>query len=266
MSNWPLRLHTVQKSSWMSPCEEELDQSVSLPNLARPTASGEVRRGRGGTVIWFSLLALLTAQMDVCGVTLQLVCEFVLQEAVHFVRLSQSKTRWWRWSWHGDNKLMEMCVLRGGLGVWTTDSYRAKRTVCDRVSVSPVFTYIPRAGAGQGEGTDGAGGGGRGEAAQLRDAAVFGWATWVKWDRRQRRNKQKRKKKKDGEGGENKNRPSVWHTLERESSLASMSQGSGEGGRGGRGGVRSQTAVLVQESGSERWAWITPAGWTGVRS
>jgi len=46
--------------------------------------------------------------------------------------------------------------------------------------VSPIVTYIPRAGAGQGEGTDGAGGGGRGEAAQLRDAAVFGWATWVK--------------------------------------------------------------------------------------
>lgn len=46
--------------------------------------------------------------------------------------------------------------------------------------VSPVITYIPRAGAGQGEGMDGAGGGGRGEAAQLRDAAVFRWATWVK--------------------------------------------------------------------------------------
>lgn len=46
--------------------------------------------------------------------------------------------------------------------------------------VSPIVTYIPRAGAGQGEGMDGAGGGGRGEAAQLRDAAVFGWATWVK--------------------------------------------------------------------------------------
>lgn len=44
----------------------------------------------------------------------------------------------------------------------------------------PVVTYIPRAGAGQGEGVDRAGGGGRGEAAQLRDAAVFGWATWVK--------------------------------------------------------------------------------------
>lgn len=53
------------------------------------------------------------------------------------------------------------------------------RAACDGASVSPVVTYIPRAGAGQGEGTDGAGGGGRGEAAQLRDAAEFGWATWV---------------------------------------------------------------------------------------
>lgn len=59
--------------------------------------------------------------------------------------------------------------------------------VCDglfqpsELSVSPIVTYIPRAGAGQGEGMDRAGGGGgRGEAAQLRDAAVFGWATWVK--------------------------------------------------------------------------------------
>lgn len=65
-------------------------------------------------------------------------------------------------------------------------SYGASGAVCgglfqpSELSVSPIVTYIPRAGAGQGEGMDRAGGGGRGEAAQLRDAAVFGWATWVK--------------------------------------------------------------------------------------
>lgn len=69
--------------------------------------------------------------------------------------------------------------------VQMSDSYWANRSVCDgcpthELPVSPVVTYIPRAGAGQGEGMDGAGGGGRGEAAQLRDVAVFGWATWVK--------------------------------------------------------------------------------------
>lgn len=76
----------------------------------------------------------------------------------------------------------------GGLGgVWMVDRATGPRGLCATgfsnplsLSVSPIVTYIPRAGAGQGEGMDRAGGGGRGEAAQLRDAAVFGWATWVK--------------------------------------------------------------------------------------
>lgn len=54
---------------------------------------------------------------------------------------------------------------------------------------------------------------------------------------RQTTKTENKEKKKDGEGGKNKNKQSVWHTLERESSLASMRQGSGKGGRGGR--VRS---------------------------
>lgn len=67
--------------------------------------------------------------------------------------------------------------------MWMVDRATGPAGLCFRaseLSVSPIVTYIPRAGAGQGEGMDGAGGGGRGEAAQLRDAAVFGWATWVK--------------------------------------------------------------------------------------
>lgn len=63
----------------------------------------------------------------------------------------------------------------GGVCEWATAGLR----VTGASAVSPIVTYVPRAGAGQGEGTDGAGGGGRGEAAQLRDAAEFGWATWV---------------------------------------------------------------------------------------
>lgn len=135
---------------------------------------------------------------------------------------------------------------------WLTRATGPIGELCDGVptlwkSVSPIVTYIPRAGAGQGEGADGAGGGGRGEAAQLRDAAVFGWATWVKWDRRQRR---KTKKKERWRGGE-KQKQSVWHTLERESSLASMRQGGAvREGEEEEGGSEAQTAVLVQETGS----------------
>lgn len=78
--------------------------------------------------------------------------------------------------------------MGGGRGVRVIDrATGANRSLCvgrgvqpSELSVSPIVTYIPRAGAGQGEGMDRAGGGGRGEAAQLRDAAVFGWATWVK--------------------------------------------------------------------------------------
>lgn len=80
---------------------------------------------------------------------------------------------------------MDMFVELSGCG-WVTE-LRGQRGCVRRplsrpseLSVSPIVTYIPRAGAGQGEGMDRAGGGGRGEAAQLRDAAVFGWATWVK--------------------------------------------------------------------------------------
>lgn len=63
----------------------------------------------------------------------------------------------------------------GPAGLCVTGLFRPSE-----LSDSPIVTYIPRAGAGQGEGMDRAGGGGRGEAAQLQDAAVFGWATWVK--------------------------------------------------------------------------------------
>lgn len=144
---------------------------------------------------------------------------------------------------------MDMFVEILGCG-WLTELL-GHRAVCDRLfrpselSDSPIITYIPRAGAGQGEGMDRAWGGGRGEAAQLRDAAVFGWATWVKWDRRQRR---KNKEKKERWRGGRKKQQSVWHTLERESSLASMRQRSGQGGRGG---VRSTDRV---SAGDSRWA------------
>lgn len=36
MSNWPLRLHTVQKSSWMSPCEKDQRTISFPPNAALP--------------------------------------------------------------------------------------------------------------------------------------------------------------------------------------------------------------------------------------